>query len=164
MTKAAAEMGGARTRPPARADQVASTTPSSAPHGGAGHHGGASQIGLVLGALGVVYGDIGTSPLYALKECFSPESVHHVPPMPENVFGVLSLVFWALTMVIVVKYLTFIMRADNKGAGGILALLALFPMKKDGSRPTMLLMAALFGTALLYGDGVITPAISVLSA
>jgi KUP system potassium uptake protein len=118
----------------------------------------------MLGAIGVVYGDIGTSPLYALKECFSPESPHHIAATPENVLGVLSLVFWSLVMVIVVKYLTFIMRADNEGAGGILALLALVPAKSELAGRGFLLMMALFGTALLYGDGVITPAISVLSA
>ena len=131
------------------------------PHG----HGSGSKWALMLAALGVVYGDIGTSPLYAIKECFSPESSHHVAPTPENVLGVLSLVFWSLTMIVTVKYLTFVMRADNEGAGGILALLALVPAKdgKRDSRP-ILLPLVLFGAALLYGDGVITPAISVLSA
>jgi KUP system potassium uptake protein len=110
-----------------------------------------------LGALGVVYGDIGTSPLYALKECFNGE--HGVKPTHDNVMGLLSLVFWSLTLVIVLKYLSFIMRADNRGEGGILALLALI-RSKGGT----LLLLGLFGAALLYGDGVITPAISVLSA
>jgi KUP system potassium uptake protein len=121
--------------------------------------------GLMLAALGVVYGDIGTSPLYAVKECFSPESSHHVSPTPENVLGVLSLVFWSMMMVVTVKYLTFITRADNEGAGGILALLALVPSsaRKEGGRGFLVLLV-LFGAALLYGDGVITPAISVLSA
>jgi KUP system potassium uptake protein len=119
---------------------------------------------LMIGAIGVVFGDIGTSPLYAIKECFSPENPHHIAANPANVLGVLSLVFWSLTMVIVVKYLTFIMRADNNGAGGILALLSLVPQRKEKAGPGFLLMLALFGTALLYGDGVITPAISVLSA
>jgi KUP system potassium uptake protein len=134
-----------------------------------GHHGHESRrssgatLGLMLGALGVVYGDIGTSPLYALKECFSPENPHHIAATTTNVLGVLSLVFWSLTMVIVVKYLTFITRADNDGAGGILALLALVPQSLRQGR-SVVLLAALFGTALLYGDGVITPAISVLSA
>ena len=118
----------------------------------------------MVGAIGVVFGDIGTSPLYALKECFSPLNPHHIGASPGNVLGILSLVFWALTIVIAIKYLTFIMRADNAGAGGILALLALVPFRKDGARPGALLLVALFGTALLYGDGVITPAISVLSA
>ena len=114
---------------------------------------------LVLGALGVVYGDIGTSPLYAVKECFS--GGYGLIPTHENVLGVLSLVFWALFMVIVVKYLTFIMRADNRGEGGILALLALL---RPTGRVAPLVTLGLFGAALLYGDGVITPAISVLSA
>ena len=82
-----------------------------------------ATIRLAIAALGVVYGDIGTSPLYAIKECFSPESTHHVDPSPEpTCSGLLSLVFWSLTMVVTVKYLTFVMRADNEGAGGILAL------------------------------------------
>src|SRR5262245_59561573 len=92
-----------------------------------------SKWALMLSALGVVYGDIGTSPLYAVKECFSPDSIHHVEPTPANVLGVLSLIFWSLTMVVTVKYLAFVMRADNEGQGGILALLALVP-SKDGKR------------------------------
>ena len=137
---------------------------ASAPAEAHGHHGG-SKWALMLGALGVVYGDIGTSPLYAMKECFSPESTHHVATTPGNVLGVLSLVFWSLAMIVTVKYLTFVMRADNEGAGGILALLALVPQRggKRDNRP-ILLPLVLFGAALLYGDGVITPAISVLSA
>jgi len=142
---------------------MASTaTPSAtSPHDG---HGKGSKVGLLVGAIGVVFGDIGTSPLYALKECFSLENPHHIAASPANVLGILSLVFWALTIVIAIKYLTFIMRADNNGAGGILALLALVPMNKDRKSPSPLVIIALFGTALLYGDGVITPAISVLSA
>lgn len=140
----------------------ADDTPSTPPPKDAQHL--SNRWALLLGAIGVVFGDIGTSPLYAIKECFSPENPHHVAASSGNVLGVLSLVFWSLTMVIVVKYLTFIMRADNNGAGGILALLALIPQKKDAAKPGVLLILALFGTALLYGDGVITPAISVLSA
>jgi KUP system potassium uptake protein len=122
--------------------------------------------GLALGALGVVYGDIGTSPLYALKECFTGH--HGVPPTPENVLGVLSLVFWAMTFVVSFKYLAFVMRADNRGEGGILALMALVgqsdrPNTSPAARKALLVMG-LFGAALLYGDGVITPAISVLGA
>jgi KUP system potassium uptake protein len=120
---------------------------------------------LSLGALGVVYGDIGTSPLYAIRECLASE--HGMRPEPYNVFGVLSLVFWALTLVIVVKYLTFIMRADNKGEGGILALAALVDQSQGPARAFKLaipVMLALFGAGLLYGDGIITPAISVLGA
>src|SRR5262245_36239321 len=115
--------------------------------------------GLVLGALGVVYGDIGTSPLYAVKECFGGE--YGLAPTQQNVLGVLSLVFWALFLVIVVKYLTFMMRADNRGEGGILALIALL---RPSGRASVLVTLGLFGAALLYGDGIITPAISVLSA
>jgi KUP system potassium uptake protein len=123
---------------------------------------------IAVAALGVVYGDIGTSPLYALRECFLPP--HGVAVEPANVMGILSLVFWALTLVIAVKYLTFVLRADNNGEGGILALLALLkPAGAVSSRPPTrrmkaLVMLGLFGAALLYGDGVITPAISVLSA
>ena len=99
--------------------------PHLEPHG-PGHRApprGAALAGLALGALGVVYGDIGTSPLYALKECFN--GPHGVEPTPANVLGVLSLVFWAMTFVVTFKYLTFVMRADNRGEGGILALQAL---------------------------------------
>jgi KUP system potassium uptake protein len=120
---------------------------------------------LALGALGVVFGDIGTSPLYALKECVHPE--HGVAPSAANILGLLSLIFWALTLVVSIKYVTFIMRADNDGEGGILALLALVPNRlRSGGRWGVGALAAivLFGAALLYGDGIITPAISVLSA
>jgi KUP system potassium uptake protein len=119
-------------------------------------------VSLALGALGVVYGDIGTSPLYALKECFN--GPHAVAPTPDNVLGVLSLVFWAMTFVVTFKYLSFVMRADNRGEGGILALMALVGRKAGGGRSAPLLLFGLFGAALLYGDGVITPVISVLGA
>src|SRR5256884_6703294 len=115
---------------------------------------------LSLAALGVVYGDIGTSPLYAIKECFAPH--HGLAPTPANVLGILSLVLWSLLVVIVLKYLTFIMQADNRGEGGILALMAL--LGPAAGRTPALISLGLFGAALLYGDGVITPAISVLSA
>jgi len=119
---------------------------------------------LALLALGVVYGDIGTSPLYALRECF--HGPHAVPPTVGNVLGVLSLVFWSLILVISVKYLGLILRADNHGEGGILALLALVePTQPALRRPRRILVTlGLFGAALLYGDGILTPAISVLSA
>ncbi|HSN89387.1 MAG TPA: KUP/HAK/KT family potassium transporter, partial [Thermoanaerobaculia bacterium] len=122
-------------------------------------------LALSLGALGVVYGDIGTSPLYALRECFHGE--HGMTPTHDNVLGVLSLVFWSLIIVISIKYLLFVMRADNRGEGGILALMSLVPSKfrTAGSGGHWMLVAlGLFGSALLYGDGMITPAISVLSA
>ncbi|XXY47054.1 potassium transporter Kup [Sorangium sp. So ce269] len=128
-------------------------------------HGSKKMWPLMLAALGVVYGDIGTSPLYAMKECFSPASPHHVDPTPANVLGVLSLMFWSLMLVVTIKYVTFITRADNEGAGGILALLALVPnSERKGDGRGLLVLLVLFGAALLYGDGVITPAISVLSA
>jgi KUP system potassium uptake protein len=128
----------------------------------AAHHSGVGK--LMLMATGVVFGDIGTSPLYGLKECVDPE--HGVAATQTNLFGLLSLIFWSLTMVVTVKYLTFIMRADNQGEGGILALLALVPSRTKPASSRIGWMAALviFGAALLYGDGVITPAISVLSA
>ncbi len=121
---------------------------------------------LTLAALGVVYGDIGTSPLYAMKECFLPGSSHSVKPTPENVLGVLSLIFWSLVVIVSVKYLAFVMRADNKSEGGILALLALAFPERDKPRRvrSILIGCGVFGAALLYGDGMITPAISVLSA
>ena len=119
---------------------------------------------LSLVALGVVYGDIGTSPLYALRECF--HGPHGVPPTHEHVLGVLSLIFWALVIVISIKYLVFVLRADNQGEGGILALTALAtPIKPSGrSERSLLVLIGIFGAALLYGDGIITPAISILGA
>jgi KUP system potassium uptake protein len=124
------------------------------------------KLGLALGALGVVYGDIGTNPLFALQEAFGGSDA--IARTPANVLGVLSLVFWALVLVISIKYLGFVMRASNEGEGGILALLALIPktsVKSGGAeRPAWLVLLVLFGAALLYGDGVITPSISVLSA
>ena len=119
---------------------------------------------LALGALGVVYGDIGTSPLYALRECFSGS--WRMAATEANILGVLSLIVWSLVLVISVKYLLYVMRADNRGEGGILALLTLVaPRLVAPSRSrTVLVALGLFGSALLYGDGMITPAISVLSA
>jgi KUP system potassium uptake protein len=123
-----------------------------------------STAKLALLAVGVVFGDIGTSPLYAIKECVDRE--HGVAATATNLLGVLSLVFWSLTMVVSVKYLAFIMKADNRGEGGILALLALAPSrnKPHSARIGWIAGLVIFGAALLYGDGVITPAISVLSA
>lgn len=120
------------------------------------------QFSLILAALGVVYGDIGTSPLYALRESFH---LSHLPLTSPNVLGVLSLILWALILIISIKYLLFILRADNRGEGGMLALSSLVnPRAPRGRRSWLLLMLGLFGTALLYGDGMITPSISVLSA
>jgi KUP system potassium uptake protein len=121
--------------------------------------------GLSLAALGVVYGDIGTSPLYAIKECFIGE--HGLPPTVDNVLGILSLIVWSLNFVVSFKYISLVMRADNRGEGGILALLALVRSKAVAGRipiQRLLIPLGLFGAALLYGDGVITPAISVLGA
>lgn len=119
---------------------------------------------LALAALGVVFGDIGTSPLYALHACFTGES--SIPPTPANVLGVLSLVLWSLIIVVSIKYVVFVMRADLKGEGGILALMSLATSDPHQSptRRNVLVALGLFGAALLYGDGMLTPAISVLSA
>lgn len=122
------------------------------------------QLPLALSALGIVYGDIGTSPLYALKESF--HASHGMDLSVLNIYGVLSLIFWSLILIISIKYLVLIVRADNKGEGGILALTALLATFLKGTNRSLRLLTllGLFGTALLYGDGIITPAISVLSA
>lgn len=123
---------------------------------------GKRLAGLSLAALGVLYGDIGTSPLYAMRECFAGGVL---APTPDAVLGVLSLIFWTLTLVVSLKYLVFVVRADNRGEGGVIALTAL--LRGDGARPVapaVLIGLGLFATSLLYGDGMITPAISVLSA
>lgn len=128
------------------------------------HSSRAALPALALGALGVVFGDIGTSPLYALKECFSPE--HGIAPTPENVKGILSLITWSMAWVVAWKYLSVMMRADNNGEGGILALLAL-ALRGIHHEPRMrwfVIMLGIFGAAMFYGDSMITPAISVLSA
>ncbi len=122
-----------------------------------------SLAALCVTALGVVFGDIGTSPLYAIKECFLPG--HHLALTEANVLGVLSLIFWSLTFVISFKYVTVLLLADNRGEGGILALLALVrPAGEPTGTRRLLVLLGLFGAALLYGDGVITPAISILGA
>ena len=124
---------------------------------------GKALAALALAALGVVYGDIGTSPLYAIKECFA--GLHSIPPTPENVIGVLSLIFWSINFVVSFKYVSFVLRADNRGEGGVLALLALVrPHSGPSGGRAVLIALGLFGSALLYGDGIITPAISVLGA
>ena len=122
-----------------------------------------SLAALTLGAIGVVYGDIGTSVLYALKEVFGSG---HVPFTPDNVFGILSIFFWTLTVIVSIKYVALVLRADNNGEGGLVAMLALASQAvKDKPRlRRVLLIIGIFGTCLFYGDGVITPAISVLSA
>ena len=117
---------------------------------------------LTLSALGIVFGDIGTSPLYAMRECFSKE--HGMDVNQTNVFGILSLIFWSLILVISFKYLLIVMRTDNKGEGGIMALMEMVLPQKKGTNYLFILSIGLFGAALLYGDGIITPAISILSA
>ncbi|MBI4582372.1 MAG: potassium transporter Kup [Planctomycetes bacterium] len=154
------------THPPTDSVPAAArrATPAAVAHG---HAPRASLAALSLGALGVVYGDIGTSPLYALKECFNPRE--GVPPLPHNVLGLLSLFFWSLTLVVAVKYINFVLRADNRGEGGILSLMAL-AVPQDASpaslwsRRGVAIALGLFGASLLFADGMITPAISVLSA
>ena len=143
-------------RPPAGRDRAVATR-----HDARGPH----LALLSLGALGVVYGDIGTSPLYALRESFAAHE--GVGADPVDVLGVLSLIVWSLLIVISVKYLVFVLRADYEGEGGILALTGLVPRSGDyhgAGRRRLLILVGIFGTALLYGDGMITPAISVLSA
>jgi KUP system potassium uptake protein len=119
---------------------------------------------LSLAALGVVYGDIGTSPLYTMKEVFAGN--HPIPLTPENVLGILSLILWSLLVIVSVKYVIFIMRADNRGEGGIMALiaLALHDARGNARREKMIMLFGILGAGMFYGDGVVTPAISVLSA
>jgi KUP system potassium uptake protein len=155
------------------------SAPGTKPHapataaGPGEHHAHGSLKSLALGALGIVFGDIGTSPLYALAECVKKDkhadgtfevAAAAVGVSHDSVLGLLSMFFWSLTMVVTFKYLAFIMRAHNKGEGGIFALLALVPAKATSKTRGAVVLAALFGAALLYGDGIITPAISVLSA
>ncbi|MEO9005150.1 MAG: potassium transporter Kup [Ginsengibacter sp.] len=121
-----------------------------------------SLLKLTISALGVVFGDLGTSPLYSLRVCFS--GTHGPEVSDQNIYGILSLIFWSLILVISIKYLALILRADNNGEGGILALMALVLPNKKNRRYVVILAMGLFGAALLYGDGMITPAISVLSA
>ncbi|WP_196933589.1 KUP/HAK/KT family potassium transporter, partial [Pseudacidovorax intermedius] len=122
-----------------------------------------SMPALVLGAIGIVYGDIGTSVLYAIKEIFGHG---HVPFTIENVYGMLSMIFWTMTIIVSLKYVVLVLRADNEGEGGLVAMLAL-ASRAVADKPRLrngMLALGIFGTALFYGDGVITPAISVLSA
>ena len=138
--------------------------PAGPPHARADHESTQSTAALALLALGVVYGDIGTSPLYAVKETFNPE--HGIPLTSDNILGGVSAIFWALMLVVTLKYVLLVLRASNRGEGGIMALLAL-ATKSIGERPRLgaaLLGIGVFGAALFYGDAVLTPAISVLSA
>src|SRR3954452_10625895 len=146
--------GAPSAQAPERAPDPRGGPPSHAAHAGA--------LALSLGALGVVFGDIGTSPLYALQAVFR----NAVEPSVRGVYGVISLVFWAITIIVSLKYVTFIMRADNEGEGGIMALIARVQtaVVKGRSAKLMLIALGIFGASLFYGDGMITPAISVLSA
>src|SRR4029077_3036286 len=122
---------------------------------------------LELGALGVVFGDIGTSPLYTVQTVFSPSDPHRVPVSTQNVYGVVSLIFWAVVAIVMVTYVLLVMRADNDGEGGIMALITLIRLRGAPSRRRVaMVLAALgvFGASLFFGDSMITPAISVLSA
>src|SRR5688500_12768304 len=127
-------------------------------------HGKTGLRGLVVGAIGVVFGDIGTSPLYTLKEAFSPH--FGLVGNHDTVLGILSLVFWALMIVVTMKYVTIIMRADNEGEGGIMALMTLAQrtLARGGRSAYVVGILGIFGASLFFGDGVITPAISVLGA
>ena len=154
--------------PSQRVAQVAAAEQANASGVGGAHAGHGHPMGslpaLVVSAVGIVFGDIGTSPLYAFKECIhGPHGVHATR---ENVLGVLSLIVWSLVLIVTGKYVTFVMRADNQGEGGIFALLALTPerMRGKGSSIGAVALLVIAGASLLYGDGMITPAISVLSA
>ncbi|MBT8566577.1 potassium transporter Kup [Polynucleobacter paneuropaeus] len=131
---------------------------------GASHQQKGSLAALALGAVGIVFGDIGTSPLYALKVCFDP--VNGIPMTPDSIFGVISMIFWSFVMVVSLKYLLFVMRANNHGEGGILSLMALALRTADtkSKRYVVIMLTGVLGACLFYGDAVITPAISVLSA
>ncbi|MCU1500748.1 MAG: kup, partial [Ilumatobacteraceae bacterium] len=156
-------VAGSTTADEPNADADVPDEPHSSLATAAGHGAKVGVGALALGALGVVFGDIGTSPLYAFKESFEH---HHLPVTEENALGIASIAFWALVIIISVKYLLLVMRADNHGEGGILALTALVIPKTGTAKGLAALVISLgvFGTALLYGDGLITPAISVLSA
>jgi len=126
-----------------------------------------AQLALTVGALGVVFGDIGTSPIYTVQTVFNPTDPHPVPATTDSVYGVISLIFWSVTIIVTIKYVLLVMRADNDGEGGILALITLIQRQGvSGGRRTKLALAALgiFGASLFFGDSMITPAISVLSA
>src|ERR1700737_5009800 len=144
-------------RPTEREAALKEKESGEAPHGG-------HLFKLALTALGIVYGDIGTSPLYALRECF--HGAHGVIPSHDNVLGILSLIFWSLVIIVTLKYHVYVLKLGNKGEGGILALMGLVRTRRGRPRGVQWLLVVLgvFGAALLYGDGIITPAISVLSA
>ena len=134
---------------------------------GVSRPGGVLQLALVVGALGVVFGDIGTSPIYTIQTVFNPDDPHPVPPATENIYGIVSLIFWSVTLIVTVTYVLLAMRVDNHGEGGIMALIALLRQWAEGSKArvtTVLAGLGVLGAALFLGDSMITPAISVLSA
>ncbi len=139
------------------------SVPSSSNGQALGGHAPSSRAALIMGALGVVYGDIGTSPLYTLRACLTGLSVH-TDLEPAHLLGVLSILFWMLMVVVSFKYVTLVLRADNRGEGGTLALLELAVRGREGKLRWVLIVLGIFGAALFYGDSMITPAISVLSA
>jgi len=142
-----------------------STSPSTITDAAAPHSHSKASAALIVGALGVVFGDIGTSPLYALRETFLHDT--SLAPTPEHVLGVLSTLFWAVTLTVTIKYVTLIMRADNKGEGGVLALATLGTHGLNGKGRHIrvgITLLAVVGLALFYGDAIITPAVTVLSA
>jgi len=148
----------------AEADGASAAGPSETRHGSARD---TVRLAVVIGALGVVFGDIGTSPIYTLQTVFSPSDPHPVPVSTQNVYGVVSLVFWSVTVIVTVTYVLLAMRADNEGEGGIMALITLLRRwgSQQGGRTTVILAAlGIFGASLFFGDSMITPAISVLSA
>src|SRR6201991_5269458 len=138
------------------------TSPPAAPRGRQ-----TARLALVVGALGVVFGDIGTSPIYTVQTIFNPDDPHPVPMTTDNIYGVVSLLFWSVMIIVTLTYVTLVMRADNDGEGGIMALIALLRRwnGQRGRRTAMFLAGlGLFGASLFFGDSMITPAISVLSA
>ena len=147
---------------PTSGEAAGAKTVAPAPPGEA-HHG--ARAAVTLAALGVVFGDIGTSPLYAVQTIFTADN-HAVKTAPDEVYGVISMIFWAITIIVSIKYVTFILRADNDGEGGIMALTALLQRQpfRDKRAKLVLITLGIIGASLFYGDGIITPAISVLSA
>src|SRR5690242_14070015 len=144
---------GTTERPPARTARERAGGPAAT---------GWASLALSLGALGVVYGDIGTSPLYTMQLIFRGD--HPMGPSPLRVYGALSLIFWALALVVTLKYVLLILRVDNHGEGGIMALVALIERVVKTRRKTGLVIVGVLGASLFYGDGMLTPAISVVSA
>jgi KUP system potassium uptake protein len=137
------------------------TSPPAAPSGRK-----TARLALVVGALGVVFGDIGTSPIYTVQTIFNPGDPHPVPLTTDNIYGVVSLIFWSVMIIVTLTYVTLVMHADNDGEGGVMALIALVRRwgSRSGRTAVVLATLGLFGAALFSGDSMITPAISVLSA